>query len=143
LQYGRYRYTTIRKEKVALSVIPWDRDPVEFLRSERVKLEPSFNEIRQRVCEVQKEREIIDAQRDQWLHQQAEPLLDDLRELLKDSSLPTDFRKEVESDYELLRRHAYGFSDLIETSDLQELLNVSERRAREFAQQGRLGIAHS
>lgn len=140
LQFERYGYTTIWKDKVALSVIPCDRDPVEFLRSKQVTLEPSLNEIRQRIDEVQKAREVIDAQRDQWLHLQAEPILDEVHELLKSISLPSQFREQLEEVSESLRRDAYGYSDLIETHDIQTILNVRERQARELSQKGELGI---
>ncbi len=83
-----YRYTTERKGKVALTILSWDLDPVEFLQSQWTILETWLNDIRQRIGEVQKEREEIDARRDQWVQEKAIPLLDDMMRLWESATLP-------------------------------------------------------
>lgn len=91
---------------------------------------------------VQDVRERIDAERAEWLHNQAEPLLDVMDEQLLDSSLPEGFRSQIVEMREQIIVDAY-FAGIIETSDVAEALGVDESRVRQFAREGRLGLSLS
>lgn len=131
-------YWTIPLANVALALVPCDSDPVDYQTGHLV-LETPLREIQKRVEEAQSARLAIDAERKQWLHQQAEPLLDELEAQLQSAEFPTSVQEEIRALREQLRRDAYGYSSLIDTSQLQEQLDISARRAQELAQQGRIG----
>ena len=102
-----------------------------------------LEDFRQQYKAAQKAREEIDAQRDEWLHAQAEPLLDDMQQDLDALSIPVKLKIEIAKLREQLRKDAYGFSDLIETQDLESILDVGDRRARDLSNKGDLGVAFS
>lgn len=101
-----------------------------------------LEDIRQQYQEIQQAREAIDSQRDEWLHEQAGPFIDAMEEQLRSSSLPEGFRKEIDEMRKELVIDAY-YKGIINTSDVAEFLGLDESRVRQFAREGRLGLALS
>lgn len=134
----QYRYWTIPLTNFALALVPCDSDPVD-LQSGQLVLETPLSAIQNRLEKAQIARQAIDAEREQWLRQQAEPLLDELQDALRDASLPTEFREQLVTMRERLRQDAY-FPGIVETSDVAQQLGVDESWVREMARQGRLGL---
>ena len=101
-----------------------------------------LEEFREQYKEVQQARKDIDAMRQKWLREQAEPLLDTIGEQLSEASLPDGYRDELCQLRAQLIKDAY-YQGIIETSDVAEQLDVVEELVRRLARQGRLGLSLS
>lgn len=112
-----------------------DSEPVEIQQTGHLV----FETLKSRIDEVDKARQVIDSERDKWLHEQAEPLLDELAELLKNASFPESVRDDIRSLREDVRRNAY-YPGIIETSDVAAALERDQSWIREMAREGRLGL---
>jgi hypothetical protein len=128
-----YRHWTIPFEELALTIVPCD--PLAGMNTEQL-LEEKLKTHYER---VEHTRRIVDTDRDRWLQQDAEPLLDELSDLIGNATLPAGFRERCAEVREQLRRDAY-FPAIVQTSDAARQLSVDPSWVREMARQGRIGL---
>lgn len=99
----------------------------------------TMEELVRKYQEVQQERERIDAERDQWLHREAEPFMETLREMLSDATLPEVNREELQKMFQELRGDAY-YRGVISTAEAAKILDRTEQIARRHARKGTVGF---
>ena len=97
-----------------------------------------MEDIAKKYQEVQQERRRIDAERDAWIQDQAQPLLDELRDQLLTSSMPEIDREACKKMLDELVTDAY-FRNIIDAKQASEMLGLDVSRVRELGREGRFG----
>lgn len=95
-----YGYWTIPLANVALALIPCESDPVDYQTGHLV-LETPLSDIQSRYEKAQAVCNRLVTERDEWIQDHLNPLLDDLKNQLLTESLPSAIREEAE----ILRRN--------------------------------------